>query len=217
MSPGTYNVVVNPDSFQHLPEYNDDPDMKSLRLSPLRRGSLAASLASSLGRESLLDGASSAGDPNIVVLPRFEDTTRRATALWKDIRSPISPLLPGKIKIEEEEMATDLSNMRRTTITAPLREEHDSKYLVQFRNVVWKQLVQAEPANVGTNGNTSSSADVMEQVAAQFPPVRPHRQLTGRVYRSMSQAMTANFFPAFPCNDGCRRVESCTTGQYSSP
>lgn len=27
-SPGTYNVVVNPDSFQHLPEYNDDSDAK---------------------------------------------------------------------------------------------------------------------------------------------------------------------------------------------
>ena len=182
-NPGTYNVVVNPDSFQHLPEYSDDPDIKSLRLSPLRRGSLAVSLASSLGKESPLDGTSSSGDPNIVVLPRFEDTTRRATAQWRDPRSPTSPLLLGskiKIKEEEEETSTDLLNATQTSIAAPVHEGQDSKYLVQFRNVVWKQLVQAEPESNETNPNTTSSADVMEQVAAQFPPVSPFNQLYGQ-------------------------------------
>ena len=171
-SPGTYHVVVNPDSFQHMPEYSEDPDIKGLRLSPLRRGSLATSLASSLGKESPIDAASASGDPNIIVLPRFEDTARRATVQWRDPRSPTSPLLLGsKIKTEEEDSSADMATMRRTTITGPVYEEQDSKYLVQFRNVVWKQLVQAEPGSTATNPNPSSSADVMEQVAAQFPPV----------------------------------------------
>lgn len=171
MSPGTYNVVVNPESFQHMPEYSEDPDIKSSRLSPLRRGSLATSLASSLGKESPLDGASASGDPNIVVLPRFEDTARRATSQWRDPRSPTSLLLPGKIKIEEQDSPADVTMMRRTIISHPVHEEQDSRYLEQFRNVVWKQLVQAEPGSTATNPNPSSSADVMEQVAAQFPPV----------------------------------------------
>jgi hypothetical protein len=186
MTPGTYNVVVNPDSFQHMPEYSDDPDVKSLRFSPLRRASLATSLASSLGKESSLGAGSLSGDPNIVVLPRFEDTARRATAQWRDTKPPTSPLLPTlKIKVEEEEeeeeeqeeeeeeedSSTESPSMRRTTVTAPQHEGQDSKYMVQFRNVVWKQLVQAEPAENGAATNPSSSADVMEEVAANFPPV----------------------------------------------
>lgn len=172
MSPGTYNVVVNPESFQHMPEYSDDPDIKSLRLSPLRRGSLAASLASSLSKESPIDAASVSGDPNIVVLPRFEDTTRRATVQWRDPKPPTSPLLASsKIKIEEEETSADPPSARRTTITALQHEGQDSKYMVQFRNVVWKQLVQAEPGDMGVSAGASSSADIMEEVAAQFPPL----------------------------------------------
>jgi hypothetical protein len=173
MSPGTYNVVVNPDSFQHMPEYSDDPDVKSLRLSPLRRGSLAASLASSVGRDSSLDASSHSGDPNIVVLPRFEDTARRATAQWRDSKVATSPLLPSlKIKVEEEEDSSAGSpDIRRTAAVAPQHEGQDSKYVVQFRNVVWKQLVQAEPEDFGVFASASSSADIMEEVAAQFPPV----------------------------------------------
>lgn len=189
-SPGTYNVVVNPDSFQHMPEYSDDPDLKSLRLSPLRRASLATSLASSLGKEPSLDAGGLSGDPNIVVLPRFEDTARRATAQWRDLKSPTSPLLPSlKIKVEEEEeeekeeegSPAESSSIRRTTVTAPQHEGQDSKYMVQFRNVVWKQLVQAEPAGDGASASPSSSADVMEEVAANFPPVSklfPLRQIS---------------------------------------
>lgn len=171
-SPGTYNVVVNPDSFQHMPEYSDDPDLKSLRLSPLRRGSLATSLASSLGKESSLDAGSLSGDPNIVVLPRFEDTARRATAQWRDLKPPTSPLLPSlKIEVKEEDSSAESPSMRQTTVTAPQHEGQDSKYMVQFRNVVWKQLVQAEPAENGASASPSSSADVIEEVAANFPPV----------------------------------------------
>src|ERR1700754_2724477 len=55
-SPGTYNVVVNQDSFQHLPEYTDDPEVKRELLSPMRRGSLATSLGSSLSREAAVEG-----------------------------------------------------------------------------------------------------------------------------------------------------------------
>lgn len=179
-SPGTYNVVVNPDSFQHMPEYSDDPDVKSLRLSPLRRGSLAASLASSAGKDSSLDASSLSGDPNIVVLPRFEDTARRATAQWRDSKAATSPLLPNlKIKVEEEDPPAVSPDNRRIVAIAPQHEEQDSKYMVQFRNVIWKQLVQAEPGDFGASDSAWSSAGIMEEVAAQFPPVCKALRLPG--------------------------------------
>ena len=37
-TPGTYHVVVNPDSFQHLPEYSDDPEIKKEKFSPSTQG-----------------------------------------------------------------------------------------------------------------------------------------------------------------------------------
>lgn len=204
-SPGTYNVVVNPDSFQHMPEYSDDPDIKSLRLSPLRRGSMAASLASSLGKESPIDAVSLSGDPNIVVLTRFEDTARRATAQWRDHKSPISPIpASSKVKIKEEEIPADSLSTRRTTITAPSHEGQDSKYMVQFRNVVWKQLVQAEPGDFGVSASASSSADVMEEVAAHFPPVSTfHLLRQSWKLANFYELYSLTCFAVIPCNDGC--------------
>jgi hypothetical protein len=55
-SPGTYNVVVNPSSFKHLPEYSDDLKTLSPPQEPI---------------------SSVPGDPNIVVLRQFEDINRR--------------------------------------------------------------------------------------------------------------------------------------------
>jgi len=156
-SPGTYNVVVNPSSFKHLPEYSDD--LKTL--SP-QGGSLAASLASSLGKEPI---SSVPGDPNIVVLKQFEDTNRRTL---KDLRSPNSSS-QTRIKIEDDEVSIkpdpDTSLMHQAA-----EGGHDSKYLHQFRNVVWRQLVQAELES--NESSEPSSADVLEHVATYFPPVR---------------------------------------------
>ena len=147
--------MVNPDSFQHLPEYSDDPEIKKEKFVPLRRASIAASLASSLGREApSLDG-SVPGDPNTVVLPKFEDVLRRTTT--KD-RSPPSPIL-SKIKTEESDLATDVLD----------HESTDERYLHQFRQVVWKSLVPAEIDHV--DGMKHSSADIMESEASFFPPV----------------------------------------------
>jgi hypothetical protein len=159
-SPGTYNVVVNPDSFQHMPEYSDDPAIKAL--SPLRRSSLATSLASSLGRES---AAPIPGDPNVVVLRQFEDTNRRTL---KDLRSPSSPTLT-RIKTEDLD-AYIKPDPDASLMHLAVEGGGDFKYLQQFRSVVWKQLVQVELEGNGS-GMEISSADVLEHVATSFPPL----------------------------------------------
>lgn len=150
-SPGTYNVVVNPDSFQHLPEYSDDVEIKRERLSPLRRTSIAASLASSLGRDSSLEGVPVPvpGDPNTIVLPRFEDLSRKPT---REIKSPTSPVVQHTfIKVEDQE-------------TKPIRTEEELKSLEHFRTVVWRQLVPTESEG-------ATSVVLLDKIAAEFPPV----------------------------------------------
>jgi hypothetical protein len=167
-SPGTYNVVVNQDSFQHLPEYNDDPEIKREFLSPLRRGSVATSLGSSLSREAAGDGASVSGDPNIIVLPRFEDVTRRGTFSSNQARSPISPILKHP-NIKSEDLEEAIMTEEPETMVESSRLGREARYLRQFRQVVWRQLVPAEPDQ--RDGMVRSSANILEAAATVFPPL----------------------------------------------
>lgn len=167
-NPGTYNVVVNQDSFQHLPEYTDDPDVKREILSPLRRGSLAASLSSSVGRESAVEGVAVPGDPNIVVLPRFEDASRRGTFSSKEQRSPISPITKQSIiKAEDQEDGVIVEEPVSIVDSPSLGQ--DARNLRQFRNVVWRQLTPAESGQ--RDGMMRSSIHIFEAAAAVFKPV----------------------------------------------
>lgn len=143
-TPGTYHVLVNPDSFAHLPEYSDDSEPRRDRLSPLRRGSIATSLASSLGREG--EGFALPSDPNVVILPKFEDVARRISA-----RDPTSPAL-SRVKTEDTEF------------------DPDERYFRQFKNIVWRQLVPAEIQQL--DGMDRSSVGAFEQELVFYPPVR---------------------------------------------
>jgi len=167
-SPGTYNVVVNQDSFQHLPEYNDDADIKRELLSPMRRGSLATSLGSSLSREAAVEGVAVPGDPNIVVLPRFEDVTRRGTFSSNQARSPISPITKH-VLIKTEDTDDAVITEEPETMTDSAQASQEARYLRQFRQVVWRQLVPAEPDQ--RDGMRRSSVNTLEAAAAVFPPL----------------------------------------------
>lgn len=152
--PGTFNVIVNPESFQHLAEYSPDDDMK--KPVPLRRPSIAASLASSYGRESVNEGIPLPGDPNIVILPRFEDLSRRTT---REMKSPTSPTTSNRVHIKQEETTV----MPALAIRSP-----EFTTLQRFRDVVWKQLIPPEHG-------PDSSIILLDEAAAQFQPVRSAR------------------------------------------
>lgn len=163
--PGTFNVIVNPESFQHLAEYSPDDDSK--KPGPLRRPSIAASLASSFGRDSVNEGIPLPGDPNIVILPRFEDLSRRST---REMKSPTSPTISNRVHIKQEESI----GMPALAIRSP-----EFTTLQRFRDVVWTQLIPPEHG-------PDSSIILLDEAAAQFQPVRlspsrTDRGLTSRV------------------------------------
>lgn len=150
--PGTFNVIVNPESFQHLPEYSaDDAELTRGGISSLRRGSIAASLTSSIGRDSMIEAIPIPDDPNTVILPRFEDLSRRPT---RELKSPTSPIASTRtVAIKREESDAALST-RGPEITS----------LRYFRDVVWRQLVPPEHGQ-------DSSIILLDEAAAQFPAV----------------------------------------------
>lgn len=150
--PGTFNVIVNPNSFQHLTEYASDTESETKRQdqTALRRGSIAASLASSLGRDSGTEGIALPHDPNTIILQRFEDLSRRTT---REVKSPAPSTTATRPIIKRE--PSDTALQARTTETSILRH---------FRDTVWKRLVPPE------RGQDSSIA-LLDDAAAQFPPV----------------------------------------------
>jgi hypothetical protein len=176
-TPGTYNVVLNQDSFQNLPEYSDDPDVKKELLSPLRRGSLAASITSAAGRDIAVEGIPVPDDPNIVVLPRFEDIARRNTfSSSKDLQSPISPIARNTIiKSEDSEEIALVEEPASMTENERVSIGQEERYLRQFRYVVWKQLIPAELDQ--RDGMVRSSVGIFESAADVFPPVSCHHKL----------------------------------------
>jgi hypothetical protein len=201
-SPGTYNVVVNPESFQHLPEYGDDGESKSLHLSPLRRGSLAASMASSQGRDSGGDGVhqSDGGihtreDPNVVILPRFEDATRRSTSQWKETRSPSSPRLTTILSETATAPTADgrLNFEGEPSLMQQAAEGgQDANLLQHFRSHIWCQLAQVESQNGAPASTRRSGVEVLEHAARHFPPVSLLNSFWGHNAHSLMGAEIAS-------------------------
>lgn len=177
-SPGTYNVVVNPESFQHLPEYSEDLDVRGLQISSRRRGSVTASMNSgSQGRDVVGDQAdglrSPTEDPNVVILRRFEDATRRAVLQRRDSRSPsspraavpppVSPVIKTESQVEED---SSISLMQQAA-----EGGLHSHLLLHFRKHIWRQLAQIESAAHPANRPALTGVEVLEDAARFFPPV----------------------------------------------
>lgn len=133
-SPGTYNVVVNQESFQHLPKYNDDAGDRKEFLSPLSRRSLATSLTSSAGRDSSTVAKPHSDDLSVVVLPRFEDISSCGTFSFNNPRSPLSPSAKHTI-IKDEELEEAIITEEPDLMDAR-DSAQDAKYQHQFRHVV---------------------------------------------------------------------------------
>ena len=111
-------------------------------------------MASSFGKESFTEGLTSVADPNVVVLPKFEDVARRQTG-----KEPASPAL-RRVKTEEEDTMQ---------LSEPEQEANEEGYMHQFRDVVWRQLVPAELDQL--DGMERSSVVIIEAEAQYFPPV----------------------------------------------
>lgn len=166
-TPGTYHVVMVPDSFSSLPEYSteaiEDPE------------------ASALGRPKSENV--DPDDPNVVILKTFEDISRRPTSTGRTSRvSPIS-------EIADPLCALSLSPALASPTSPALIEDDNLDFLdslldqhnqhatlfAHFRHVVWKQLFPRDHGfgdSYGPEGQSATlSVDFLEHEADRFPPV----------------------------------------------
>lgn len=212
-------MVVNQDSFQHLPEYSDEPSIKRESVVPLRRASIAATHVNNSGRDVVVEGIPLAGDPNIVVLPRFEDMARRNTfSSSKDLRSPLSPFARHQFikKEDSDEIAIVDEPMSMLEDGFDSQEE---QYSQQFRHVVWKQLVPAELDQA--DGMMRSSVGLLETAARVFPPVFFHPQSLGGNFANiglqLQHAMMAVAALSLAATDSTSRLDALQHYQQALP
>lgn len=176
--PGTFNVIVNPDSFLGLPEYSDPGSPASLDIStskfePGRRSSQTT-------LEARPYGGDQTGDPNIVVLRKFEESGRRLPSLPsqpqpKSSQSSISPILSSASvsRRTDDLTVSDDPRSMRSLIEIARQGGKDAKLLDHYRSFVWRQVVQIHRPGVSRPFGAGVNADVdaFEEEAGTFPPV----------------------------------------------
>lgn len=208
-SPGTYHVVMTPDSFSTLPEYADDTD----RSNPKRPSESRSIRTDSPGSTCKSEGNVEVDSPNVVIVKTFKDVTRRSSSSGRTLRvSPtseisdplcslsLSPILdspPSPVLVDDDTLSVaDLHLDRHTQSTA---------LFSHFRHVVWRQLfphnrVQGVDDSYGGDGRCITlNMDFLEQEAAHFPPV-------SKTCKSPMVLML--MFTAFSRHNGCFRTES---------
>lgn len=153
--PGTYHVIVVPQSFTHLPEYTEDvfDTMPSNPyLSPLSEYSTNP-----------MDEVIISEDPNVVILNQFKDSRKQTFPSRRSYtHSPESDL--GGASVSTAIMYTSVQEIPEDQTSEPFDlETYDMALLDHFQNVVWMQLIPG--------GHDYLESNIFEQEASNFPPV----------------------------------------------
>ncbi|GFF27933.1 hypothetical protein IFM58399_01840 [Aspergillus lentulus] len=163
--PGTYHVIVIPESFTHLPEYIDDPSDEELGdsiASPLCGNTETAKFTNNPELE----------DSNVVILRQFKDSKRSSSSQCRTAsHSPTSDLRESSLSAATID-ATSQNAADDDPILLDMLEQDSLEAILlgHFRDVVWMQLV---PAGGIFNfaGGSSLDAAVFDREATNFPPL----------------------------------------------
>ncbi|KAL1987628.1 hypothetical protein VTN96DRAFT_2869 [Rasamsonia emersonii] len=173
-SPGTYHVIVNPDSFSGLPEYADESadDLNISSLS-LGRGSETSSRIGN-SRRGERESSIETGDPNVVILSRFEDSTHRSpSSQWKKSRlSPASDITAASSQAIPAQFPVDEKGPRPLDRMVS-QGGQDERLLSHFRDVVWRQLIQGQSTRDSSpiSSPIFPNVYIFEEVASTFRPL----------------------------------------------
>ncbi|EAW11142.1 uncharacterized protein ACLA_088310 [Aspergillus clavatus NRRL 1] len=162
--PGTYHVVVVPESFSHLPEYIENGPGEE----PKDR--LSSSLSSVTETDQFTNDREAA-DPHVVILKRFKDAKRSPSSQCRSpAHSPTSDLCESSLSAATLD-ATSQDTTDDDPMHDPLESENqDAVLLAHFRDLVWVQLVPAGGI-FDIAGGDVLSADVFDREAITFPPL----------------------------------------------
>ncbi|KAL3457772.1 hypothetical protein BJX64DRAFT_280365 [Aspergillus heterothallicus] len=154
--PGTYHVIVVPESFARLPEYTEDT-LEDVHSNPF------SSPVSDYSNYDPMDEITASEDPNVVILNRFRDSRKQVYPSRRSYtQSPESDLGPNPVSATL--MYTSLQDISEDQVPEHVElETYDMALFDHFQNVVWTQLIPG--------GHCYLEANVFEQEASNFPPL----------------------------------------------
>jgi len=169
--PGTYHIVVNPNSFSSLEEYADSQDDESAvgtrphNLSRRRRSSVYKS--NSVIRQDVFE------DPDTLIIGKFEENVRKL---------PTLSLLTTHFDNSRSSSLTSHSSATtyiQSHEVSPLYEtvweiEEDQHITSFYRTFVRSQLNQVHRDSLGTSSDLGIQTipDILDRQAPHFTPVR---------------------------------------------
>lgn len=173
--PGTFGVVVTPESFSDLPEYSNTTSPSSRRMSLQSQSSLAAYVGRT---SSSLSRTSTQHDPNTVVLDRFEESSAGSGSPFASLPPERRPSLPESMYY----LALTTSPPAPVPLPAPAivptlsSSPHPSTagnpLVSRFQQYIVHRLCQPQlsgtPSGVLLPGSTK---DMFEIESRRFPPV----------------------------------------------
>ncbi|KAL3441153.1 hypothetical protein BJX65DRAFT_259494 [Aspergillus insuetus] len=154
--PGTYHVIVVPESFSRLPEYTEDT-LEDVHSNPF------SSPVSDYSSYDTMDEVTASEDPNVVILNRFRDSRKQVYPNRRSYtQSPESDL--GPTPVSATLMYPSLQDISEDQVSEHVDlETYDMALFDHFQNVVWTQLIPG--------GHCYLEANVFEQEASNFPPL----------------------------------------------
>ncbi|KAJ5477234.1 hypothetical protein N7539_007378 [Penicillium diatomitis] len=188
-TPGTYHVVMVPESFSSLPEYAEETDDSRFT------GDFSHSATASPVRTTRSE-SDATEDPNVVILRTFEDTTRRSVSTGRISRisptseisdpfcslslSPAMDAFPSPVPGEAQGSSSFRLEPQMTH--QDLQKQQELTLFAHFRHVVWKQLFPHDRDMDDTYGfdrnGMTLSVDFLEREAARFPPMLTSEKLS---------------------------------------
>ncbi|KAK4500039.1 hypothetical protein PRZ48_008225 [Zasmidium cellare] len=164
--PGTYGVVVTPESFYDLPEYAAHSPQESRRMSGASSSSARGARGS--GRPGL-GRSNTASDPTVVVLDKFEDASPVSTgplsAATESRRSSFPEAL-GQLSITTPPYNASISTGPHTP-----QVRSDDHLIAHFRRYIVPRLAQPQQESIPGFPSQGSTRDVLEFEATRFPPL----------------------------------------------
>ncbi|KAI9814741.1 MAG: hypothetical protein M1827_003007 [Pycnora praestabilis] len=174
--PGTFHVIVNPESFSDLPEYNDeDSSMAQSPTAPSASRTTSPERRSSINDVSLR--SDTVGDPNTIILKKFEDPVRRLPSHLQSNPPQLSTSpASSSASIPQNMECLNVANegvQGRSLFDVAKQNGHDAIYLDHYRNFIWPQIIQIprHSSNNAYEGDGDLGEDAFEREAATFPPL----------------------------------------------
>lgn len=178
--PGTYHIIVNPDSFASLEEHVDSLDDESTagirpqNMTKRRRSSVC--ISASAIRQDVFE------DPDTLIVGKFEEDVRKLPSLSLLTTRFDSSRSSSLTSISPATTYVHSAHTFQSQEVSPLFDtvwgiEEDQDIALFYRAFVRTQLDQVHRDSLGTSSNLGIQTipDILDQQASQFTPVRIYK------------------------------------------